>query len=490
MKQLYVILFFLFTAPILAQDWQWAKHYDGGNDREDIAHDLGVDGAGNIYVCNDNSYSTGGACNGCYHKSYLNKFDSQGNLLWKKNNLYTGKKKLVVDSTGNSYMVWGGRLIKFDSDGNEKWKLMDSTIGFASVALYPGGGVVASGVTYNQKGAVAFISANGSKIWESKREYYGVDGNVSVDKNGVIFYSGGYKKDTTIFNKGLCVRLNSQGNILSFHSIPLRSYAKGTTDGFYVLVAAAIEGLYGIEPDNFTYHLLKYELNGNILWHRKFTGGKYGVSIEDYTLDSENLFISGYQGGPIFLDGNEIVNGPKFYFFVMKLDAVKGQFISSTKAPSVTDMGLFGSHLYSRNNEVTIAGVITCVTHTSSMQFGSNVIDYSSFGSFVYSDLFLGRIVDNSVLGIKDNLNLSGASLKVYPNPSEGLFTVSCDCKTKNLQIKVANVLGQLVIDTEFKTISGDHEQGTIDLSGLSKGTYFIMVYGEDFIETKKFIIQ
>ncbi len=73
-------------------------------------------------------------------------------------------------------------------------------------------------------------------------------------------------------------------------------------------------------------------------------------------------------------------------------------------------------------------------------------------------------------------------NIKIYPNPTNGIFTIQC----KDIQsIKIININGQII-----KQLSIDNEQFTIDLSNQPKGIYFVKIKGDDFIIVKKIVIQ
>lgn len=71
--------------------------------------------------------------------------------------------------------------------------------------------------------------------------------------------------------------------------------------------------------------------------------------------------------------------------------------------------------------------------------------------------------------------------LKVYPNPAQNLLSLSLNQKINKLAIY--NFLGQEVIS---KTISAN--EGLIDISALTSGTYFVKVWTDHQTETVQFI--
>ena len=71
--------------------------------------------------------------------------------------------------------------------------------------------------------------------------------------------------------------------------------------------------------------------------------------------------------------------------------------------------------------------------------------------------------------------------LEVYPNPvSNVLFIKNLPCKT--VEYSIFNMLGQ--------EVTTGYSAGTISVTGLEKGIYFLQVKGENFCETAKFVVK
>jgi hypothetical protein len=72
------------------------------------------------------------------------------------------------------------------------------------------------------------------------------------------------------------------------------------------------------------------------------------------------------------------------------------------------------------------------------------------------------------------DLMLKG-SLKVYPNPGYGKFTVSGSIeKSSVVTLSVCNLAGNELMATEFN--SGTEFEESIDLSGIGKGVFLLKV--------------
>ncbi len=78
-------------------------------------------------------------------------------------------------------------------------------------------------------------------------------------------------------------------------------------------------------------------------------------------------------------------------------------------------------------------------------------------------------------------------SINVYPNPSNGVFLLSCDNATpiSSLAVSISNQLGQIV----FETVLTEPKQEQIDISILSAGTYTLNLTTSEQSISKQLII-
>jgi hypothetical protein len=120
-----------------------------------------------------------------------------------------------------------------------------------------------------------------------------------------------------------------------------------------------------------------------------------------------------------------------------------------------------------------------------------HAFDYYRFPD-IYRDLFsflsqnqiktqsIKDLMKETSLGI-DN-NCFNGKLKIYPNPSNGLFTIQGD---DLLSIEIVNINGQIINKSLIKD-----KQFTIDLSKQHKGIYGLKLVTERGIITRKIILD
>ncbi|HSY75920.1 MAG TPA: T9SS type A sorting domain-containing protein, partial [Bacteroidia bacterium] len=91
-----------------------------------------------------------------------------------------------------------------------------------------------------------------------------------------------------------------------------------------------------------------------------------------------------------------------------------------------------------------------------------------------------------SVLGINEiSLN---SYINVYPNPTDGNLQIVFDLPSSgDYEVTIANVLGQTIYTNKLH-MAGQYTQN-INLSGYSKGVYFLTVKGADTKGVKKIVL-
>ena len=85
---------------------------------------------------------------------------------------------------------------------------------------------------------------------------------------------------------------------------------------------------------------------------------------------------------------------------------------------------------------------------------------------------------------------ISHAIVKLYPNPSDGMFYLKVKKNTKKeLLVEITDLNGKAVYIENFKGIQGETVK-QIDFTGQSKGIYFVRILSENRITVEKIIIQ
>lgn len=99
---------------------------------------------------------------------------------------------------------------------------------------------------------------------------------------------------------------------------------------------------------------------------------------------------------------------------------------------------------------------------------------FESFGMSIISDITMCGAED-----VSHEIN----KIVIYPNPSQGIFTVSSEQLLGDVNWVVTDAKGQIITNGKLS----DSQQ--INLCAQIKGIYFIRLTGEDIIHTEKLVI-
>ncbi len=140
------------------------------------------------------------------------------------------------------------------------------------------------------------------------------------------------------------------------------------------------------------------------------------------------------------------------------------------------------------------SGVTTGVTHSVSGDLGASCIAGGLWAApnVVPGEFTLGGLAQGEqdvfcyyldmVVGQKE-ISTPAVEISVFPNPATEELSIQSE--EPILTIEVMNTIGQTV-----HVSSVNNTETSIDVSQLSKGTYFIKVFGEDFAVTKKVTVR
>ncbi len=144
---------------------------------------------------------------------------------------------------------------------------------------------------------------------------------------------------------------------------------------------------------------------------------------------------------------------------------------------------------------------LTSTSETGNQWYDSNGAISGATGQEYYpaSTEYYYVIVTNSSGCVSDQSNviyfiytgissISAANIEVYPNPSNGMFTIDMGNLHGKYNIRVTDVLNQMVYENIHEINNADKLQ--IDLSNQEKGVYFIKIKTSSQEIVKKVLIQ
>jgi hypothetical protein len=98
----------------------------------------------------------------------------------------------------------------------------------------------------------------------------------------------------------------------------------------------------------------------------------------------------------------------------------------------------------------------------------------------------LGVVVDDFVIeGTLSNQDFELQNVSIFPNPSEGIFSISTGNKAID-QIEVYDVTGKIIFNT--KSVTNSTFEYSLDLSAVSSGIYFVKISADNQNAVKRII--
>jgi hypothetical protein len=204
----------------------------------------------------------------------------------------------------------------------------------------------------------------------------------------------------------------------------------------------------------------------------KIGAGGVITAMDNYGIITTRTDIDVYSfttlGGKLTLDATPAPLQPNLDILLKLTDATGKEIVSSnpttTLSASLTATLTKGTY-YLHIDGTGVADPLT-----------TGYTDYASIGEYTISGAL------ESTSGINTTTN-APPSFQTYPNPTEGLVTIKIAATTDNIDIKILNSLGQVIIN---KTNVGSLT--TVDLTDYSKGIYFILVTNRSGVASSKLI--
>lgn len=282
---------------------KWVKKYSGpGN--EDYSAIIISDNSGKIYTaCTTNDKSGANIA--------VNKFDTNGNILFSKLFLYdqTNQNEFISlfssDKKGNLYLSCSSLfdktlIIKLDSTGNQiKQFLLPLNRGFTTLDEM-GSILLISG---EPDGSIKMLKSDtsglviwSSDIWPSTDlgSASSVIGSDCISDGSGNFYGGGDAYNRTSQSSGLyfsfLVKYNASGELLWAR----RHQPKPSSYFTYKLLKDPIGNIISFGQGDNGFNIIKYDSLGNEKWVGNYKDIKYSQG-EDIAIDNlGNIFITGY----------------------------------------------------------------------------------------------------------------------------------------------------------------------------------------------------
>ncbi len=513
-----------------APSWAWAK--SAGGTKEDYVNSVTTDASGNVYIAGDFLSPTiviGSTIlsNNGGPDMFIAKYDSNGNALWAKS---AGRgnidyaSSLVCDGFGNIYaagtfvsdsITFGSFtlfskgeddvfLVKYDNNGNVIWAVsagnVERDIGFSVCIdafgnIYVGGW---TGSTSNPDILILKYDSGGNQVWAKSAAGNSFDYaySIAADGFGNIYLAGEFWSDSISFGPLVLINSNVSGYapfIVKLDSSGTALWGKaagGNADGYGNSVTTDTKGnayvagqfdspfiVWGQDTlKDGGMFIAKYDSMGNELWAKGAIEG-WAQAYSVATDMQGNVYVSGDCGGDSILFGNVrlYLNPDEGYLFIVKYDT-NGNAMWAISAGDSSYGSPFTYVAVDASGSVYAAGGFSgdTIVFETSVLVGNG--GYCGFGKPCY-DVFLAKLL-SSPLPVERFTN--NKPFTIYPNPTNGIFTISFDKNIWKGEINIYNIMGGNVYSG---ILNG--KQITMNCK-LASGIYFVQIKDGCEVWTKK----
>jgi len=452
--------------------------------------DNGVDKGEGVIQLEDSSYVVTGSSSSfsASSQALLMKVDSLGKFLWSNHyggaESESGRRVLYQKSYGfyicgftNSFGNGGFDyyLAKTDTNGVLEWEKSYGGNGWERVhdaALLIDTGVLmigesSSNATNNKDIYIVRTDKNGDTLWTKTIGGTGDDVAKVLERFDDTTYiiAGHYFNEDSLLTKAWVARITIDGTV-------------------------EWQGTYG---------------NYQNTWANAFIFDSglincYGGSSGNGIVDNDSYFFLVDFSGAFFGDYRQVSSDDFDFLHAAKYgDSLNVYAISKFKTSASYPIGY----------DVSVSNYIIALNYVDGLTIGhenedvaNEIIPTSDGGAMVVgyttgvisggNELYLCKIGPNSdypVISAFGNNQIvtideiENDLIKIYPNPSSGLITIS-DLKNNFENVQVVSPLGELILEKQLLNYS------KLDLSILPSGTYYLKLIGNDTVITRKMVIQ
>ncbi len=470
----------------------WMKGMGGGLGAPIGVSSIATDSTGNIYISGFTSDTTITFGTITMHKSmastqvgmFLVKYDAAGNAIWAKKADGRGASSeatLAIDRDNNIYLAgiafdsmivfgsvsatssysYNGYLAKFDSSGTIQWAKIFGTNAdwpfLATVATDDSGNVVIGGATtgnvfhFDTLTLLIPGSSSSGHVFFAK---YGPNG-------GLIWTKGiggdGYDNVWTI-------KIDARGN----HYAILTSTSTALT----------IDAIPIAHPE---WLLLKLNTAGHLVWFN--TGAAdwpFGPTSMSIDVVHNNVCMAGTFQGRFVLDSDSTDLVHWNHLILLKCDTSGN--IRWMKTAGTTNDAVSYSMALDKSGGLYVAGDFG----GPEFIFGSDIL-YNPNPDTEQSVIFLAKLDTAYTLVIMPDKGMPNA-VRITPNPSDGLFTITLPAIQHGGAIRIIDPLGKEIKTRKFGRQKEPQQE--FDLRSCNPGMYLVEINIDGCYFTKKLILR
>ncbi len=494
---------------------QWVKTYNGYGNYLDAAFSVITDDSNNIYV-------TGGISGiGSNNFDYATiKYKPNGDTAWVRLyaspgiNTFDIARDIKISKTGFIYVTGAESTIKYDKSGNQIWVAANVAnclkLDFDSLNIYTCG----SG---NEDYTLNKFDTNGVRLWQ--RRYNGPGNNqdrvggMTVDRFGNIVVTGGSWGLNNSQYDYATVKYNSNGDTLwerryngpaPLSSVPTDiAYAVTTDHEANVYVTGRSDD----ENNVARCYTIKYSPTGETIWSRSHSLSiGYKIMMDK---NGQNLYITGIIGSGNFLLLKYTIDGELLWEKIISpgnvftpaptiiLDSAGNIYLGASRLESpvlskllVVKFDSSGNQLWNIAYNHTPTG--ENFPYALELDKQNNVIaaGYTTTNSSNYLIIKISQLT--GLIGNNNEIPKFFEIHQNYPNPFNPTTNIKFSLpKNSLITLRIYDIKGKEVADVINDRRDAGNYEIKFDASkyGLSSGIYFYTLQSGNFKQTRKMII-
>ena len=434
--------------------------------------------------------------------TWILKYDINGELEWTKEFGVNGDQNegfSIVQTNDGGYIVTGYEntgyriiLIKLDKDGNQVWieKFGNGQLNFGSEVIQTAdGGYAITGYYSQPEPSICLIKTDKNGTQEYLKIFSDIDNasaNALVQTTDEGFMIAGFAHDSQ--KDWRIIKTDKYGEIewektFGNNEDDIPNSIIQTAEGNFLIAG------YKKVNSNRTMWIIKIDQTGEIIWDNLFDISSNYVNIEEiaqtqdggylFTGYTINFFSDTHDGLTVKIksDETELSNNDiiKLYLPEQTEDAV----IDSENHTVVITV----------SNETNITELTPQImTSPQSTVFPKTATTHDFSQDFIYTVTALDQTPQEWTITVEGGTtsveNQIENNFSIYPNPSNGIFTISyLSAFTKPESVEITDLTGKKIQNIQYSIFNNQY-------SIKEKGIYFIKINTKTGIYTEKLIIQ
>lgn len=404
---------------------------------------------------------------------FIAKFDTNGNFLWsKKQDLGINYLSDIGDMTlgeNNTFYVSG----TYNSSGMTIDGINLPVNSFGNSNIFIG--------HFNSDGTIIWIKGFGDDIMDyntTNIHFYG--GNLyltSFSNSDISFETVNIIVPVSPYFFQFILKISASGIPISGHeaNLPISdlSYIKKEFCGNYMYIYGSfddsqleINGTVLNRIGNRDLFIIKYNLNGSVVWAKNFGYPNNPMLIEDIFVDTNsNIYLAADTSTPNFVFGTSTINNfGQYSTLIGKLNSDGNSIWAKNIVNNLSNQQNFPQTITKANDLIHVFGTF----NYEQLNFDniSVVFNPSPISSLAESKIYYGSI-DESTLSTDDFNNNSF----IYPNPAKEYLNLSSNYNNKTY--KIIDISGRIIKQGSIT------DSFNIDVSDLNKGLYLLNIANE-----------